>query len=253
MAHRQTAQAATDNSATFAEATVGTTLTGSMLVALVGNFATGANFSSISDDGSHTWSEVGTFLATGVNQNLRVFYTLNITGRAAHKVRATMTGAGGFPAIIVSEHDGVLTSGAFDVTATGGPTASTTPATAATATRAQATELLIGAMVSDQAGNTAFTAGTNVAWTIPTNGSITDGSQFVPCALEYFYASAVGTERAEFTQNGADSWVCRIATFKLDTGSETISVDKWNPMARHLSRPKPMALPSGMTPPNRVS
>lgn len=216
MPHIQTAQGTGNNTVAFAEATLGTTTTGNFLIAACGRF--GGTVTGITDDGLHTWHEVGTGLTTLAGQVLHLFYTENITGRAAHKVRFTMSAAGAFPQIIVSEHSTVLTSLSADTGAVGGPTSSTAIASAASAARAQASELLIGVWVNDQAGNSAFTAGTNVAWTIPTNGTITDGGSFVPLGMEYFYAAAGGTEAAQASTVTGDSWVVRLATFKLAAG-----------------------------------
>src|SRR4051794_36584206 len=133
MSEVQTAKSQNGNGVSFAEATLGTTTSGNFLIAVCSRF--GGTVVGITDDGLHTWTQVGTELSTSALQGLRVYYAENITGRAAHKVRFTMSAAGAFPQIIVSEHSTVLTSASADQTAVGGPTSSTAIASAASGTR----------------------------------------------------------------------------------------------------------------------
>ena len=168
---------------------------------------------SLTDDGNMLWTLFGSQLATTNNQKLRLYYTPNIIGRTAHKVKLTISATGSFPSIIISEFSGVHLTSPTDVTA-GAIGTGTALASGATASRAQASELMIGIDTVEFTINSSHTAGTNVAWTIPTNGAINDGTQFTCGALEYFIASAVGTQQAEMTVGQSRPWAEIIGTFK---------------------------------------
>jgi hypothetical protein len=246
-AHVQTAQALDDaGNVSFVEATIGTTTTGNLLVVTGIVYAgSGNDFhgTPITDDGSHTWTEVGTVQDGGNSTKIRMWYVQNITGRAAHKARISFAnGANGFGVIIASEFSGILTAGAFDTSATGGPTTGTSVATSATATRAQADELLVAQVLAEFFGDGTITAGTNVAWTIPANGEHETGSSgALTGAQEYFVASSAGTDAGTFTLGTSVGWVAKIATFKASAGGSNTTIQPGLGSARFTGQaPEPL-------------
>lgn len=218
IAHVQTASLGDSTGvAAFIETSVGNTTTGNcLIVACVwyGGPGDTITFSSITDDGSLTWNQAGTELRTNTRQYLRLYYAFNITGRSAHKVRLTVSAGGGYPSIIIGEYSGLMITDPFDVTAGTNGGSSTTPASGATSSRAQAEELMIGVCTPEFGSAQTQTAGTNVPWTIPANGAINNGTLYTCCSMEYFLATSTGTQQATMTLSLSTFWAIRVATFK---------------------------------------
>lgn len=240
IAHVQTAQA-TEPSGTpaFVEVNIGTTTTGNFLVIAALWFSQTVGATPITDDGSHTWTQLGSEQVTTANQKIRLYYAYNITGRAAHKIRLTTDGGSCFPSIIASEFSGLLTTDPQDKTA-GTIGTSTTPASGVTATRSQASELLIAIQTPEFSADTTIAAGTNVAWAIPTNGKITDGTQFSCGALEYFVASSAGTDQGQFTNGANKAWACIVGTFKAAADAAVPFVTQLGSQMVSLARTYPV-------------
>tara|TARA_R110000868_G_scaffold86512_1_gene242643 strand:- start:1960 stop:2649 length:690 start_codon:yes stop_codon:yes gene_type:complete len=223
IAHVQTASLGTTSASTSVETSVGNTTTGNFLVVAAIWFGAGVTFTSVTDDGNQTYTLFGSQQTTSANsQKIRLYYTTNIIGRTAHKVKLTVSAGSAFPSIIISEFSGIHKTSPADVTA-GAIGTGTALASGATASRANAEELMIGIDTVEFNTNSSHTAGTNVAWTIPANGAINDGTQFTCGALEYFIASAVGTQQAEMTIGSSVAWAEIIGTFKAASTAGNIA------------------------------
>jgi len=176
----------------------------------------GETFTNIQDSKTNTWHQVGSELASSGTNKERTYYAYNITGGTLHTVQFTTTNVTStFPLIFVSEFSGLATaSDPFDQNA-GTTGSSTTPDSGTTGTRAQANELLYGAVANGSSGTVTYTAGsTPSTWTIPTNGSEGNGASNATGAVEYLVVSSAGTDSAPMTISPTEAWTARVATFK---------------------------------------
>lgn len=133
---------ATTVSVTFDSATA----SGNLIVLCVGNYYAGVNAGgawTASDNKGNTWASAGVHDVT--SGKIQIFYAANITGGASHQVTITVAGAATYTALTAVEYSGAATVSPFDQFAASRTTASQAAyASPATATTAQADELLVG-------------------------------------------------------------------------------------------------------------
>lgn len=152
----------------------------------------------------------------GTNQFASQWYCLNAAAGSTTVTFAYVSDGDGdnFVELVVSEFDGVLTSGAFDVSTSQVQAGTTAPSSGVTGTRTQAAELLVGTVAL--VGTPTVSAGTNVAYVIPTNGTQTSASgSNVKTSQEYFIASSAGTDAATFSLSSSSDTATLIGTYKL--------------------------------------
>lgn len=140
----------------------------------------------------------------------------NGAGGASHTF--TLTGASGsfFGTLSVTEVSGAATSSPLDKTATDtDPDGSTSHATAATGTTAQANEILIG--FGSSAAPTAYTTDTGAGWTELSN--ISTDADTEGLITGYRIVSAVGTFTYTYTTDTAEENVLGISTWKEASGN----------------------------------
>lgn len=84
--------------------------------------------------------------------------------------------------------------------------------TSASSARSQADEVLVGSYFDEGSTVGAITAGANLSWAVPTNGSQPNGQVGTRGAIEYVVVSSSGTEAA--TVGGAAAyWVMLLGTY----------------------------------------
>lgn len=216
MAHVQTAKSSGNSAATSVTVSIGTTTSGNLLVIGVTWYGS-RTFSSISDNKSNTWTQIGSQLDTASPIHTRMYYAKNISGGSGHTITVNFSGNGCYPTAIASEFSELDTSSPLDVQAgtTGG--ASTTPSSGSTTTRSTANQLLVCFEAEESTATCTHTAGTN--YTKPTNGSEDDGSNYGTAGIEYRIVSATGTDAGTWTIGQNVKWACQVATFKYAGGT----------------------------------
>lgn len=193
LAHVQAngAQAANASSVTTASFT---STSGNLLVVTASWYANqaGPAATPISDSKGNTWTAAFAETTNGEGDAIRQWYAKNISGGTSHTITFTLTGSG-FPTICFSEISGAETEAPLDKTAVG--TDTTSPHTSpATATTAQADEILIGSF--DSAGSPPLGIGVTNGYTA---ANIQDNANFEPGAQEYKIVAATGAYTADFT------------------------------------------------------
>lgn len=221
LAHVQTVKANGGGSAVLSCTTAGiTTTAGNLLVAVTGGWKTGAaQLHTVTDSKGNTWVEVANspVSPTAANTRLHLFYAKNCLGGASHTFTSTV-GATALMSLFVMEISGADTAAPYD-TGAGTIGNSTTPSSGVTGTRAQADEIIIGAVgTGDNVNSGTMTAGSG--FTIPTNGSEISFNNYVS-AIEYQIKSSAGTDAATFTIS-SDFWGCIAATFKAAAAANPI-------------------------------
>lgn len=205
----QTVKASNSNGTTATTGNI-TTTSGGLVVVVAGGWRSGAHETHvITDNKSNTWTEVSNGgLDPSTNTRFQMFYAKNITGGSSHTFTTTTTNACTGLTLIALEIAGADTVSPFDTSAVMNGN-STSPASTATATRAQADEIIVGAVgTGDNVNNGTLTAGTNFTL----QDSQLAFANYV-CGIETWIVSATGTDQATFTIS-SDSWVCFAATFK---------------------------------------
>jgi hypothetical protein len=201
---------------------------------LAGRTSTAGNFVAITASSNTTvslaiaHSQAGTVQTGRAAENnggdfITTRYVENIAGGASHTISITVQ-AGSFTTLNASEYSGVNTSATLDKTNVGTGN-SATLLSAATATTAQADELLIG--------NGTLNTGSAGAWTAGASynlrGSIVDGVNGSVSFLEDQIVTATGTYTAGATKNGeSNAWICTVCTFKTTAGGTSASANAVN-------------------------
>lgn len=118
-------------------------------------------------------------------------------------------------ACVVAEFSGLVTTGAYDVSAedTSGFGSDTAPNSTATATTAEGDELLVGIMTHNGATISATPGGSFTQLS-----DILSGASTAVCAAAYRIVSATGTYSSTWTLGASQRWCCAIATFKAAAG-----------------------------------
>jgi hypothetical protein len=167
---------------------------------------------TIADSASQSYS-TATTIAGNVTQTSKIFYFPN-TAAGVTTVTISSTSSTDLN-MIVTEYSGVLISSPLDQTSTHAQTSATSWTSNATATTAQASELLIGSCMGTLHNNTAFTAGTG--WnSIATVLNVRGGAN-LELFMEDQYSTAISTYAATGTTSQSDDEYAAIATFKLVT------------------------------------
>lgn len=190
--------------ASVAKAFASNVTAGNAIIVGVTSFSAALNAGSCTDSLGNTYTRLAAPAVDGSVQTT-IYYAMNIAGGAC---TVTITpGDSGDVSLVISEFSGLATSSMADQSATGTPN-STTPATAATGTTAQADELVYG--VGGHSG---------AAATISPGGTFTQAAEnesvaLMPISGEYKIVSAVATYTADWTLSAARTWVCMVGTFK---------------------------------------
>src|SRR5438105_10235091 len=159
---------------------------------------------------SHTFTADGAEqqLSSDSSNRLRSFYEANCASGPCTVTFAVSSGTADI-SCVVSEWSGVATSTPLDQFASHETTSSTSPSSSATGTRAQADEVLLGAMNHDGTSRT-ITEGTGFSLLQEHEG----GSADMPIGTEYWIVSATGTDAATWTiGTGNVNSLARVATF----------------------------------------
>lgn len=190
-----------------------TTSAGNLLIAIVEADTVAANGVTVSDNKGNTWSRaISTSLAATFD--LEVWYTVITTGGSGHQITATDNGGGVDSILIVEEWSGNTTT-PLDVSVGATGVTSTALNSGASATTAQANELVIGAGVAS--GAVTLTPGSGYSNLNQAN------TTFSTLAFESKTVSAVGTQTATMTSSASGSWVCQVVTFKELGGTITVN------------------------------
>lgn len=175
---------------------------------------------TISDDKGNTWGACARDgsnnypVAIAAGNNIGLFQATNC---AAGSTTITVTCGAGVSRATVFEVSGLQTASVQDQAAfTDAQTGVSTIVSPTTSTRDTADEFLLG-LFYDDAGGT-LTAGTNLSWTIPTNGIAG-----IKLAMEYVLVSATGTERSEIVDSvSSNNAFGGIATFRVQSSGDTL-------------------------------
>lgn len=229
---------------------LGTTTAGDLVVASLGWYL--GSFTSIADTYGNTWTLIGaeSALGGGSSQFYRMYYSVLATGGASHGVTFTASGSGTYPTIAADVFTGG-TGWALDQTAVASPgTSNTTGSSGVTGTRGTATQLLVGGVSTAHINDTTFTAGANIAWVLGAAYGL--GTLSVPVAQEYFFATAPGTDAAEWSWVGTQFWAARVATFSFADAGGGGGELTWMPQQQVAAGAPGRMVASGMTPPGRA-
>lgn len=179
-----------------------------IIVVSVGN---GSVIASVSDNvnGAYTLC-TNTRATSSVSSDIAIWYRAN-TGAGATTVSVTNTSGNNYISMVIAEYPGLLTALPFDVghAATGSTTAHNS---GATATLAQAAELVIGGTLHDSGPVSVPTAGAGFALVDYQNSTSN-----VPVAMEEKTVSATTAQTATFTWEAA--FATAVATFKQTGGA----------------------------------
>ena len=194
--------------------TVQNVTAGNVLIcaARVGN--TGTSVSMTSDSTPATLTRAKEQQQTTDGHTTSVHHGLNQTGG----VKPTITisnPSGGTIRAVLCEWGGSSNTHVDVTAATQGNSAA--PASGATATRADATELQIGVESSSTAGTVA-TAGSGF-----TLRSTQPGTKM---AIEDVLRTSTGTQQADFSLDSSQQWACLTATYS-DSAAAGINLDMW--------------------------
>ncbi len=185
---------------------------GNLLVAVI---QVSADVTGVTDTRGNTWVKAVEEENAGASTYLELWYVENCAAGAN-----TVTAANGFGAsfahVWVGEYSGVATSSALDQTA-GGQSSTGNPDSGATATTAQADELLVGGIANNGART--------VTWTEPDTEQYDDATAGASRGLSAAdeIVSATGTFSATGTMSGSADWLAAIATFKAAGGGGGIT------------------------------
>jgi hypothetical protein len=184
-------------------APTGSTITGSTFIVGV-HCRISTTVSTPTDNKGNTYVQTGTTLNNGFAQALQ-FRCENGTGGSSHQITVSTSSSVEIVAMFM-EVTGAA-SASLDKTAQANPTASPFKS-GATATTAQANELLVGFFCGDSGSNPATHAvsGSTPAagsWTIQVDE--TDGSTLWPACLATAIVSATGAYEAGFTETGSST------------------------------------------------
>ena len=211
IAHIATQSAQANSSATCVTSAIDTT-GANLLIATITSNGGASGFTSFVDSKGNTWQTAVDWTANGGSTDfIRIMYSTPTSVGSGHTTTLTY-GALGFFVTAFAAFSGMAAASPLDKTATG-TGSSTSLLTSATATTAQAEELLIGTGTVSDGANSTFTAG--ASYTIPANGQQGNASIGTIGFLEYRIVAATSTYTASATWGGGSgAWVAAIATFK---------------------------------------
>lgn len=165
------------------------------------------NITSVTDTAGNTYTAL-TGEADSLNSvgNARMFYTYNAIGNASDVVTMN-NGTAPFRTITVAQYSGFGTADPFDVQAgadTGNNGGSTTIGPTSAFTTTQTNELLVAAATVDN-NTVSFTAGA---------GYTLELTNFNSGYTDQVVSSIQTNATASMTQDSANHWIIRVATFK---------------------------------------
>lgn len=179
----------------------------------------GGAVTALSDDRGDTWTEALEDDAGGSHVG-HIWYCMNASS-GTHVVTRT-GGFGSFEAYFILEFTGAELSAALDKTAVAHNAAvvDSTPDSGNTATTAQADEILVGFIGTQNSINYSSNwqnGFTSVGFQVGTSRGLTPAYKIV---------SATGAYAAQASANGTDGeWIAAIATFKAAAGGGTSTTD----------------------------
>jgi hypothetical protein len=182
----------------------------------------GQTVGSVADSQGQTWINIPSagVADTTNHQSGAMYYRADLSAGAL-TVTVTWSANTTFVRAVVVEHSGVATTTPFDVasvTNTTNTTATDNITSGATATLAQANELVISGVLDD-ANNATFTAGTGYTQRI--TSAAPAGFQ---ASIEDKTVSATTAVTGTWTGSLASRYICGVATFKLAAGGTNATV-----------------------------
>jgi hypothetical protein len=204
----QTATSACGNTVTCTTPNINTS-SGNAVIILLSYYN---GFSSVSDNNALSWTQADTEQDdSAATVKMRIYFNCNITGKTGHNFSMTVA-ASSFPQITAVEVSGLVQDSGtcLDKTAKDSSATGTSHATPATATTAQANELLVG--IAGALVNT-FTTDTGAGWTQRANYSGVNNSQVGHLAGTKI-VSATDTYTYSYTTGSNCACGNIIATFK---------------------------------------
>ncbi len=191
---------------------------GSLLVLWISWDATsGQTVTGVADNHSATWTKAtAASMHDATNNQSGSLYYLENAASGATTVTATFSANTTFIRVVVGEWDGVATTAALDQATVANATNTTATdniSSGATATLAQASELVISGALDD-ANNATFTGGTGY-----TRRVISAATSGFDAALEDKTVSATTAVTGTWTGSVASRYICCVATFKLTTAA----------------------------------
>lgn len=188
-----------------------TTSAGSLLLCAVATYAastTAAPVSTVKLDASTNFTKARELEATvgGIHIRVSIWYLENAaSGTHTCEVTYNLSGAGhDVDSIWFTEATGVATSSSLD--GAGASTSGTSNAPASGSYTTVGTSFIYGCAAGDQSANPA-TINAGSGWTIPTNGKVTDGSQYITGAVEYKANPGGTSHNADFSWGSSANWV----------------------------------------------
>lgn len=168
---------------------------------------------AVSDDNSNTYTKISGASGNGNTTGIDLWYAFNITGGIKNTITITTGTTSQRQNSVIREYSGLTTTDPFDVASVFNNGVTTTPTSNATATTAQANELVVGI-----AGNSngTFSLGTGYSNLQASNGQVS-GWVFAEDKI----VSSTGTQTATFGTNTTGGTVVGVATFKAAAGITT--------------------------------
>ncbi len=182
----------------------------------------GAAFSSISDNKSNTYTQVGTEQAFGPGTaKTRRYHCINGAGGTGHQVTVTTGGGQVYMSVFLTELLGVATASAVDGTP-GQAADDASPFTASTTT-SNADDVLV-AFVATNSGANPTTYAESTGFTV--QEAVSDGVSFYTGATATRIVSSAGTYTPSFTQSAGDgdSASVRVTAYKAAGGGDTAAL-----------------------------
>lgn len=196
-------------------ATPAITTTGGNLICRGSN--TDQTVSSVTDSKTNTWTPHGSNPVTaGAFANGYQWYAKNITGGASHTFTDNY-GSSSFPSFVVAEFSGCDTTAPLDTSGSAAESSATTNHSAGSVTTGTTGCDICAFNADDTGAAEGFTAGSG--WTIPTNGTNTDGTSYVTSMLQYMENKAIGTYTNTATTTQSDKFAGLLMAFKPASGA----------------------------------
>lgn len=220
----------------------------------------GTSTPTISDSSGHTWTALSASPKKDVSNGASASGWFTVaTVTATITVTIADVSAGGFNGTSVTTVTGQAAS-SIENASNGGTIAGSSSSNGMTTGSVTTTAdgcLIFSFIVDDGSTRTSnqYTAGTSPNAFTELSGASQDpgGASDATYAVEYFTQTSAGAINPTWTQGNTDTAVGLTAAFKVASGGETITMDKWNPMVREQCGPRYSVVSSGMTPPSKIN
>lgn len=193
-------------------------------VAVFANSATAAPITSVKLDGTTDFTQAKDLEATvaGVHIRVSIWYLKNAPSGGSHTCQVNFNTVGAavdVDSLWFTEASGCDTASPLDGTGASASGSDASPASGSYTT--QTDSFIYGLAAGDQPDNPS-TINNGSGWTIPTNGKVTDGSQYITGAVEYKANPGTSSHNAQFSWGTAADWVSVGVAFKVSGGSDTL-------------------------------